>query len=102
MAEHVIFRDCSNGIKKDIGEYWDRKRARLERLLVHFPDDQRHLHLTVQRQDLGYSAHAVLRLPTGTLVAEAPAQEHRAALDIVADRLAEEIRRHKDTISTTA
>lgn len=100
MADHVVFHECSPGVKGAIQEYWQRKQRRLEKLLVHFPDDQRNVRLSVRRYPERYEAHAVIRLPTGALVAQADShnRDYQEALDIVADRLAEEIRRHKDVL----
>ena len=98
MAEHVIFHDCLDETKRRIEEYWRQKTPRIERLLQHFPDDQRHLRLSIRRHPKRYEAHVSLRLPTGTLVAEASGRDSFEALDIVADRLAAEIRRHREVI----
>jgi len=98
MAEHLIFHDCADEVIRVISDYWTRKTPRLERLLQHFPDDQRHTRLYVRRHPKRYEAHVALRLPTGTLVAEADAKDYLEALDVVSDRLAAEIRRHKEVI----
>jgi ribosome-associated translation inhibitor RaiA len=98
MADHVIFRECSDEIKKGIGEYWLLKSRRVARLLPHFPEDQRHLRLDVCRHPGRYDAHVALRLPTGTLAARADAKDYPEALDIVTDRLVAEMRRHRELI----
>ena len=100
MADHVVFHECPASVKDAIQTYWEKKQLRLEKLLVHFPDDQRNVRLTVRRHPDRYEAHAVIRLPTGALVAEADShnREYQEALDIVAARLAEEIRRHKQLL----
>lgn len=99
MAEHLIFHDCSQGTKQAIGEYWGKKMERLERLLTTFPEDQRHLRLTMRfHQPERYEAQAVLSLPTGTLVAQSEGRDAHEVTDLVVDRLAEEIRRHKGVL----
>ena len=104
MAEHVIFQDCPSGIKRAIQDYWDQKRDRLARLLERFPGDQRHLRLAVERhlQPERFEARAVLMLSTGALVAEQTSPTYQEALDLVADRLAEVIRRHKGVLQRGA
>lgn len=101
MADHLIFHECTPPTKEAIQNYWQKKQQRFEKLLVHFPEDQRNLRLTIRRCPERYEAHAVLTLPTGTLVAETNShgRDYLEALDIVADRLVEEIRRHKDHLS---
>ena len=97
MPEHVAFHGVDDAAKQDIRAYWERKWKRLERLLQPFPPDQRHLRLAIHSNAPFYDVRAVLLLPTGTLVANG--RSHRPdfheAIDLVADRLAEEIRRHK-------
>ena len=97
MPEHVVFHGVTDAAKADIRAYWDRKWKRLERLLRPFPPDQRHLRLSIRSHAPYYDVRAVLLLSTGTLVANG--RSHRPdfheAIDSVADRLAEEIRRHK-------
>jgi ribosomal subunit interface protein len=97
MADHVVFHDCPVNVKDAIQLYWEKKQKRLEKLLIHFPDDQRNVCLSVRRHPDRFEAHAVIRLPTGSLVAQADShsRDYQEALDLVAARLAEEIRRHK-------
>lgn len=100
MADHLIFHECSPTVKGNIQEYWEQKQPRLEKLLATFPDDQRNLRLSVRRRPDRYDAHAVLTLPTGTLIAQSSShnRDYLEAVDIVADRLASEIRRHKQLL----
>jgi RNA polymerase sigma factor (sigma-70 family) len=100
MAQHFIFHDCSSTIKERIRDYWAQKQRRIDRLLQSFPPSQRHLRLSIDRQPNGYQVRAVLTLPTGTLVAQSKSsfETYQAAIDQVADILAEEIRRHKEQI----
>lgn len=100
MAEHIIFHDCSDGAKQATNEAWARLRQRLEKLLTHFPEDQRHLRLTLRDHAGRFEATAVLNLPTGTLIARGESDNHDcvAALGLVADRLFMEISRHRDQL----
>ncbi|MBF2047448.1 MAG: hypothetical protein IGS54_08810 [Elainella sp. C42_A2020_010] len=58
---------------------------------------QRHLRLIVDHQPNGYQVRVVLSLPTRTLVAQSKSrfESYQAAMDEVAEILAEEIRRYK-------
>ncbi|WP_026735380.1 HPF/RaiA family ribosome-associated protein [Fischerella sp. PCC 9605] len=100
MAQHFIFHDCPSTIKEQIRDYWVKKQRRIDRLLQSFPPNQRHLRLSIDRQPNGYQVRAVLALPTGTLVAQSKSrfETYQAAIDEVADTLAQEIRRHKEQI----
>jgi ribosome-associated translation inhibitor RaiA len=77
-----------------VESYWQTKLLRVERLLQRMPEDQRSLHLVVKHCHNMHEAHAVLALPTGTLVAEARSLGHREVLDALVDRLVLEIRKH--------
>jgi ribosome-associated translation inhibitor RaiA len=102
MADQLIFHACSPTVKGNIQEYWEQKQRRLQKLLVNFPDDQRNLRVTVRRCPDHYDVHAVLLMPTGTLIAESSShnRDYLEAIDIVADRLAAEIRRHRQLLQT--
>jgi ribosome-associated translation inhibitor RaiA len=98
MADHVIFHGCSEDTKRGIEDYWTQKGSRFERLLRNFPEDQRHMRLSIRRHSWRYEAQATLILPTGTLVAQENAKDCLEAVDIVADRLTAEIRKHRRVI----
>ena len=98
MSEHMIFQNCSAWQKDTIRSYWSEKLSRLERLLQHFPEDQRELRLNVRRNHDRFDVRAVLLLPTGTLVAESSSQMDNDAIDAVVDKLAGELRKHTDLI----
>jgi DNA-directed RNA polymerase specialized sigma24 family protein/ribosome-associated translation inhibitor RaiA len=72
--------------------------SRIERLLTRFPEDQRELRLTVTHKPKRYDLHVVLLLPTGSLAADASSATDREAIDAVVDKLAAELRRHKELI----
>src|SRR5258708_29152454 len=96
MAEHLIFHDCPTGIKAEVREHWARCAQRIERRLKRFPEDQRHLRLSVRRRPPMFEVHSVLLLPSGALAAEGTAERPEEALDIVTDRLIQEINKHKE------
>ena len=90
--------DRDEALRKDVQEYFARKLPRIERLLVWYEEDQRHLRLTLDRQRGIFDMRAVLWLPTGTLVAEGKGDTARAAVDETVDILLREIRRHKELV----
>src|SRR6202035_2492800 len=92
MAENLLIEKCSAEITQDVKAYWEKKVARVERLLHRFPADQRTLSFHFDCASYGYEARAVPTLRTGPLAArtEAPVRDPRGAVDHVADRLAEE------------
>jgi len=95
MSEHMIFQNCSSWQKDVIRSYWSRKLAHLERLLQHFPEDQRELRLNVRRRPDRFEVRVVLLLPTGTLVATSSAPMDNDAIDAAVNKLARELRRHR-------
>src|SRR5262245_15355205 len=100
MWQHLVFRGCSEPAKRAIRVSWRKKVDRFDRLLERIPESARHLRVVVAAlpDHKTYDVRGVLLLPGGTLVAAASAQGHDAALDGAADRLAEELRRHKDRL----
>jgi ribosomal subunit interface protein len=98
MSEHMIFQNCSAWQKDTIRSYWSEKLSRIERLLQHFPEDQRELRLNVRRNHDRFDVRAVLLLPTGTLVAESSSQMDNDAIDAVVDKLTMELRKHRGLI----
>jgi len=98
MSAHMIFQNCSPWQKDTIRSYWSRKLLRIERLLQHFPEDQRELRLTVRHNHNRFDVRAVLLLPTGTLVAQSSSQMDNDAIDAVVDTLTGEVRRHRKLI----
>lgn len=98
MSDHIVFQDCPAWQKEAIRSYWLRKTPRIEKLLTRFPADQRELRLTVTHKPKRYDVHAVLLLPTGSLVAEASAAVGRDAIDLVVDKLVVAVRRHREAV----
>jgi len=98
MSEHMIFQNCSTWQKDTIRSHWSQKLAHLERLLQHFPEDQRELRLNVRRRPDRFDVRAVLLLPTGTLVAASSAHMDNDAIDAVVSKLTQELRKHRGLI----
>ncbi len=98
MSEHMIFQNCSPWQKDTIRSYWSQKLTRIERLLQHFPEDQRELRLNIRHNHDRFHVRAVLLLPTGTLVAESSSQMDNDAVDAVVDKLTMELRKHREYI----
>ena len=101
MSSHLVFNGVDDVIKQRLEAYWSKKLPRLEKLLAPYPADLREIRLTVSHhrhdpQHEFYEARGVVKLPTGTLAAEATDDDPQAVLDRIADKLVEEIRRHKD------
>jgi DNA-directed RNA polymerase specialized sigma24 family protein/ribosome-associated translation inhibitor RaiA len=99
MKVRWVFNGCDNQ-KSSAKSYWQKKLPRLERLLSHFPPDQALLRLTLYRhgRDDDWELRGVLELPTATLVAEERQSNLLEVIDILADELAAEIKRHKDLL----
>lgn len=98
MSDHMVFQGCSTWQKEAIRSYWQEKMQRIERLLTRFPEDQRELRVTATHKPKRFEMRVALLLPTGALVAEASSLMDRDAVDAVASKLAEEVRRHKEVI----
>ncbi|HWP40752.1 MAG TPA: hypothetical protein VNL70_07490, partial [Tepidisphaeraceae bacterium] len=69
MPVHLIFDGASEYTREAIRNHWQRKWPRVERLLKHFPPDQRHLRLMIHNHLPVWDVRAVLTLSSGTLVA---------------------------------
>ena len=104
MSSHQVFNGVDETIKAQLEAYWAKKLPRLEKLLVHYPDDLREIRLTVfyhprsSRKPSFYEADGVIQLPTGTLVAEANDRDAHVTLDRIADTLVNEIKRHNELV----
>jgi DNA-directed RNA polymerase specialized sigma24 family protein/ribosome-associated translation inhibitor RaiA len=100
MTGNLRIRDCSTGVSEDVASYWEQKLPRIERLLTRFAADQRKLQLGFVCLETGYTAWAMLVLPTGTMLAriDPPVPDHRVAIDQIVDKLTMEIRRHKERL----
>lgn len=103
MSSHVIFREVGDADKARLEAYWARKLPRLQKRLAPYRDDLQEIALTVYRHprnshDAWYEVRAVIHLPTGTLAAEDNDPKAEAALDRVTDKLAREIKRHKELV----
>lgn len=98
MLDHVVFLKCPARLNEGIRRYWTDKQPRLERLLSTFRPELRHLRLVVQRARGRWETRAVLSIPSATLAARKEADHWSEALDGLADRLASEIRRHRERL----
>ena len=69
----------------------------IEEILQDLPPDQRQFCFTFDHRHDGYTAEATLTLAGETIVAriQSPVADHRAVVDQVVNKLAEEIRRHE-------
>ena len=95
MIQQITLQDCVGDFRPDIETYWGRKANRVRKVLGHVPPDLQRLQLVVAHRRFQHQARAVLKLPTGTLVAEGSSPNYREALDLAADRLVEEVRKHQ-------
>lgn len=101
MNSHVIFVACLEPVKAEVEAYWAKKVPRLRKLLGPFGEALPEIHLTVachqqNPQSEWYEVGGVIHLPTGSLAARASDKVPRVAVDLVADKLVEEIKRHKE------
>ena len=103
MSRHLVFNSVDDVTKQRLEAYWSRKLPRLEKLLAPYPADLREIRLTVSHhrhdpQHRFYEARGVVILPTGSLAAEATDDDPETVLDRIADKLVEEITRHKGKV----
>ena len=76
MSSHWVFNGVAPAVEGQLEAYWAKKLPRLEKLLVRYPPDLREIRLTVSSHHPNperswYEVRGVIRLPTGTLAAEA-------------------------------
>ena len=104
MSTHQVFNGVDETVKAQLEAYWAKKLPRLEKLLVHYPDDLREIRLTISYHPRSspkpsfYEADGVVQLPPGTLVAEANDRDAHVTLDLIADTLVKEIKRHNERV----
>lgn len=97
MRTNATFQKCVETEITAMREYWAEKEASLAQLIgSENPADAR-LELRVQREPEAnrYTVRAILPLPSATLTAEARDENVMAALDCVAELLAQEVRLHR-------
>ena len=86
--------------KERIQTYWAKKQSRIERLLKTYREDLKELWMTIywhpKRKE--WEARAVLHLPTGTIATQETRRSIEEALDILADELVRQIKRHRDQV----
>ena len=100
-STHWVFNHCDDEVKETMRAYWTKKWPRLEKLLKTFPLDVQDVRLTVTCHQPPshrpwYELHTVLRLPVGTVAADASDKEPPALIDQVVDTLVEEVKRRKE------
>jgi len=103
MLSHWVFTGVDNALKARLEAAWEKELPRIQELLKPYPPDLQGIRLTVihhesRPQGSRYEVKAVLRIPTGTLAAEASGRDSEALLDHVADTLVTEIKRHKERV----
>lgn len=97
MRTNATFQKCVETEITAMREYWAGKEASLAQLIgSENPADVR-LELRVQREPESnrYTVRAILPLPSATLTAEARNEDAIAALDCVAELLAQEVQQHR-------
>jgi RNA polymerase sigma factor (sigma-70 family) len=103
MISHWVFTGVDNALKARLEAAWEKELPRIQELLKPYSPDLQEIRLTVihhesRPQGSRYEVKAVLRIPTGTLAAEASGRDPEALLDHVADTLVTEIKRHKERV----
>jgi len=97
MRTQAAFQKCSESVIAQVHEYWASKKARLDELIGAENPEETQLDLRVHREPEAnrYAVRAVLPLPSATLTAEALEENVLAALDHVADLLADAVQLHR-------
>lgn len=99
MKTTWTFNDC-DAEKERIQSYWAKKQSRIERLLKTYREDLKELWMTIywhpKRKE--WEARAVLHLPTGTIATQETRRSIEEALDVLADELVSQLKRHRDQV----
>ena len=82
-------------VTRSLRRYVESKLRRLER---HF-DNVTSVHVVLKTEKQSQRAEATVHVPRGQLFAEAAGDEMFAAIDLLADKLDRQIRRHKEKIT---
>jgi RNA polymerase sigma factor (sigma-70 family) len=103
MSTHLVFNGIDTAEKARVQAYWEKKLPRLQKLLSHYRPELVEIRLTVSHRgqgpkNSGYELRGGIQLPTGTLAAEADAEDPLVAVDRIADALVTEIKRHKELV----
>ena len=103
MRTHWVFNGCDDTAKAQFQSQWEKKWPRIEKLIATYPPDLQGVVLTVHMHPHRpnrdrYDLKAVIPLSTGTLAAETTDQPPLAAVDLVADKIVAELKRHKDQV----
>ncbi len=104
MSIHVVlegFEDRASRSQLEL--YWHEKVQRIERFLKEYPPDLYELRLTIhasRKSDMTwwYEARGVVRLPTGTLVAQREGRDPHALIDQIVDNLVRQTKKHRELV----
>lgn len=92
------FEGCDKSIKNRCRNYWEKKQARLERILSGVPAGSKKLRLTLychNDQVDAFEARAILNMPGKTLAVQSSDLQLNAVLDDLADKLVSAGQKHK-------
>ncbi len=104
MSVHVVLEGFENHpTRSDLELYWHEKVQRIQKFLKGYPEDLYELRLTVHASAKGdqtwhYEARGVVRLPTGTMVAQREGKDPFALVDEIVDNLVRQVKRHRELV----
>ena len=87
-------------VTQALRDYVDNKFTRLERRYERSSDRVINMHAVLSIEKLLQKAEASIHMSSGTLHAEAEAQDMYAAIDALVDKLDRQIKRHKEKRTT--
>jgi hypothetical protein len=96
MHTNTRFRNCAQPVVSQVREHWANQEAWLGEVIGFERLGDSRFDLLVEHEAGAnrYAVRAILALPSATLTAEARAENVEAALDVVADLLAIEVRQY--------
>lgn len=103
MRTQAAFPKCSESVIAQVQKHWASKKARLDELIgVEDPEEtQLDLRVLCEPEANRYAVRAILFLPSAMLTAETLDESVLAALDRVADLLAEAVQQHRGGTALT-
>lgn len=98
MEVNFFHKNLSKQEIQEIGNYFSKKRERIESLITKFAEDAQILNLTIEKFDkhAAYQADMRLVLLSKTLVAKEASHDITKALDLATDRLIIQIKKFMD------
>jgi len=101
MAIILAAHECPAELSQQVSHHWEEKQKEIEPLVQSWPKEQRRVHLNFSCRDNGFTASAVLGLPTATLIGRTDQAyaEPGAAIDYVARVLMEKVIQHKHSLA---